>query len=163
MTAQFTYHQILSAKEIAQAKQKYNSQKQTSSKRNIDWLFTFDTWIQLWVDSGHWADRGKTKGKYCMSRFADQGPYSADNVFIQQASANVKDAGAWNKGVTYKAPNISKALKEYAAKVGAEHFRAMNANRKNKARSPETKLKMAAARKAYWAKRRAQSNLDTQA
>ena len=71
---------------------KYYDHKHNASKRNVDFLLTFDEWWKIWQDSGHWEDRGPHKGQYCMSRYGDIGPYSPTNVFIQLTSNNTSDA-----------------------------------------------------------------------
>lgn len=71
---------------------KYHCQRQSAIMRGIDWHFTFEDWYQLWLDSGHIHERGRTIGKYCMSRYKDEGPYSPTNVFIQLWTQNTSDA-----------------------------------------------------------------------
>lgn len=89
--------------EIKLAKARFCSQRcDARTKRNIEWLLTFEQWLNIWVSSGHWHERGSKQGQYCMSRKGDCGPYSIDNVFIQLHSKNVGDGhkgkpkGAWS-------------------------------------------------------------------
>jgi len=78
-------------------KQRYQEQKNAAIQRGIEWNFTFESWWKVWDDSGQWANRGRGIGKYCMSRKEDKGPYSPDNVFIQEHQQNSKDARKYNK------------------------------------------------------------------
>ena len=72
------------------AKYKYTQARKGALRRGIEWLFTFETWCQVWSDSGHWSRRSPTR--YCMCRFGDEGPYSIENVYIAHASQNKRDA-----------------------------------------------------------------------
>jgi len=69
----------------------YTKQKCTAKYRNIDWIISFEDWCHIWDQSGKWEQRGRGVGKYCMSRKGDTGPYSADNVFIQECIKNSGD------------------------------------------------------------------------
>lgn len=69
-------------------KYKYSSQKMSAADRGIPFLLTFEQWLQIWQDSGHFQNRGKQKGQYCMTRFGDQGPYALGNVKIIQMEEN---------------------------------------------------------------------------
>jgi len=61
-------------------KTQYNIQKQNARRRNIPFLFTYEQWLEVWGDKI--TQRGRGKGKYCMARNNDTGPYSIDNVKI---------------------------------------------------------------------------------
>jgi len=67
---------------------KYIQHKSHSKSRGIDFQLTFEEWWDIWDKSGHWQDRGRGLGKYCMSRIGDLGPYAVGNVFIQSNSDN---------------------------------------------------------------------------
>jgi hypothetical protein len=84
--------QIMNKEQIKKARQKYHTHKAGAKSRNIPFLFTFNEWLQFWIDSGKWELRGNKAGQYCMSRFNDSGPYSKENVFIQLSSKNTSDA-----------------------------------------------------------------------
>lgn len=76
--------------ELKDAKAKWFAHRQNAKRRNIDFTFTFEQWLQFWLDSGHWHERGiKTANNYVMSRIGDKGPYSPDNVVIKSNRANV--------------------------------------------------------------------------
>ena len=86
--------------DIKKAKHQYWNHMSQAKFRKIPFLFTFEEWIKVWLDSGHYYERGIGKDKYCMSRFNDAGPYSKDNVFIQTVSKNSRD----QKGKSKPAP-----------------------------------------------------------
>ena len=64
-------------------RQNYASQKCTSKKRDIEFKFTFDEWIEWWKNAlgPEWRTmRGRERGQYVMARKGDDGPYSPENV-----------------------------------------------------------------------------------
>ena len=69
---------------------RYHNQKTRAKRRNIDWQFTYDTWIEWWGEDI--ANRGHSKGKLVMARFNDVGPYSPDNVKKITHSENVSES-----------------------------------------------------------------------
>lgn len=69
----------------------YATQRQAAKVRGVEWKFTLEEWLAVWIESGHWALRGVGIGRYCMARRGDAGPYSKDNVFIQASTANSRD------------------------------------------------------------------------
>jgi hypothetical protein len=78
-------------------KNKFWNQRRRAKERNIEWQLTFDQWLSIWEQSGHLAQRGRTKGKYCMSRKGDTGPYSIDNVKIILFEQNNIDQHIYNE------------------------------------------------------------------
>ena len=66
----------------------YHGQKSMATKRNVEWGFTFDTWIKWWVDTGHFENRGVRNDNHQMCRVGDRGPYHPDNVYCDLASNN---------------------------------------------------------------------------
>jgi hypothetical protein len=84
----------LSDREYRRAYNAYHSQKCHALKRKdrngdpIEWLFTFDEWIDLWLKSGKWHQRGCRRGQYVMARIGDIGPYAPWNVEIKLAGEN---------------------------------------------------------------------------
>lgn len=67
---------------------KYYQHKTNAARRNIPFLLTFDEWRMLWEASGHWHERGKGRGRYCMARRGDTGPYAIGNVRICRNDEN---------------------------------------------------------------------------
>lgn len=60
----------------------YKAQEDRAKTRDIDWLFTYSSWCDVWEQSGKWDKRGKRSSQYCMGRIGDTGPYSPENVII---------------------------------------------------------------------------------
>lgn len=83
--------------EYIKAKHKMHTQRWHAIKnRNLNWEFTDDQWFQMWFESGKWLERGTSKGKYCMCRYNDVGPYSITNVKIDLHGQNTREAGLGN-------------------------------------------------------------------
>ena len=73
-------------------REKYAKQKAAARERGIPWLFTFETWLDVWSRSGKLELRGVGRGRYVMARFGDVGPYSPTNVEIVTHEQNAKDS-----------------------------------------------------------------------
>lgn len=73
----------------AKARNAYHQQRQSAARRGIEWKLTLGQWWAIWQGSGHWEERGRGPG-YCMARWADDGPYSPENVYITTNSENIK-------------------------------------------------------------------------
>jgi hypothetical protein len=56
----------------------YHNQKVRARIRNIEWQFTYDTWMEWWGEDI--VNRGSKSGQLVMSRFNDSGPYHPNNV-----------------------------------------------------------------------------------
>jgi hypothetical protein len=82
---------MLNNEELRIAKRKYMTQRRDARSRGIEFNFTFDEWLQVWLNSGCWDKRGKSADSYVMARNGDIGPYRKDNVQIKSNSANVKE------------------------------------------------------------------------
>lgn len=86
---------------------KYWIQKSGAKRRGVPFLLTFHEWFKIWNDSGKWEERGSVRGKYCMSRFNDLGPYVVGNVYIQTFGQNTSEKNRlqfkgripWNKNI----------------------------------------------------------------
>lgn len=70
----------------------YHRQKCEARKRGISFEMSYDEWIGVWINSGKLDHRGRGRGKYCMMRLNDVGPYSVENVKIGLFEDNVSDA-----------------------------------------------------------------------
>jgi len=85
---------MLGKEEILDLKmrQAYSQHKYYSKTRGIRFNLTLDEWKAVWVESGHFNDRGKGKGKYVMARKGpDIGPYEVGNVIIKLATDNTSE------------------------------------------------------------------------
>lgn len=84
-------------KELSLAKKRFRQHKFNAMYRNVEFNLTFEQWYQIWQDSGHWENRGRGIGKYCMSRIADSGPYELGNVYINLNQNNASDGNLGKK------------------------------------------------------------------
>lgn len=71
---------------------RYSAAKGAAKQRDVPFLLSFDQWWSIWIQSGHWDERGQHRGTYCMSRYGDLGFYEIGNVFIQETTKNVSQA-----------------------------------------------------------------------
>lgn len=109
---------IMNEEQITIAEKKYRGQKSHSKTRGIDFNLSFDEWLNIWLKSGHWEQRGRGKGTYVMSRVGDTGPYEIGNVFIQTNYDNVIQA---QKGSVRSAEsNLKRKLTQSGRKQSAE-------------------------------------------
>jgi len=85
--------------EIAKARRAYLSQFCSARRRGIPFLLSFDEWYVIWQQSGHWLERGRKLGQYCMARYFDGGPYSKDNVKIILHRSNIIEGNLGRKHI----------------------------------------------------------------
>lgn len=69
----------------------YISQVRNAEGRGIKFSLTFPEWWEIWESSGHWDERGRGKGRYCMGRIGDVGGYAIGNVEIIKHEQNSAD------------------------------------------------------------------------
>ena len=69
-------------------KTRYRQQRHNAFVRDIPFHLTFNEWLDIWLTSGKWEQRGWRKGQYCMARFGDIGAYEVGNVIICLAEEN---------------------------------------------------------------------------
>lgn len=67
----------------------YLDQKSNAQKRGIDFLFSFDEWVEWWGDD--FDKRGCNLGELVMARHGDCGPYSPDNCRKLTCSENLAE------------------------------------------------------------------------
>jgi len=126
-------------------KQKYNTQKAGAKVRNIEWHFTYESWLAWWGDDI--VNRGNKSGQLVMARKNDNGPYHPDNVEKITCNQNHSDAHKNGKGggVVFTdavREKMSAALKGRV--FSAEHRAKLNVTKKGVPRSPEVKEKIRA-------------------
>lgn len=97
----------------------YLNQRKAAEWRGIGWELTFPQWCQIWLESGHWAERGRKADAYCMARKQDFGPYAVWNVYITTLSQNVVDYQAELKRRGVMCADGYKRLPERALQVEA--------------------------------------------
>ena len=68
-------------------------QKNQAQWRGEGWHLTFDAWLAIWDQSGQWANRGRRRGTYCMSRVDWEGAWTESNVAIVTREAHAKMQG----------------------------------------------------------------------
>ena len=78
------------------AKQQYHNHKHRAKRKGIGFEMTFDEWYNIWINSGHYHEKGTKRGQYVMSRYNDIGPYKVGNVYIQTVGENTKEAFTTN-------------------------------------------------------------------
>ena len=59
--------------------------------QEIKFLLSFEEWSKIWLESEKWENRGRGRGKYCMSRINDLGHYEVGNVYIQLIEDNTRE------------------------------------------------------------------------
>lgn len=98
----------------------FNYHKYGAKSRGIEFLLSFDDWKNIWIESGHWAEKGRKPYQYCMARNGDRGSYSKDNVRIVLAADNAKAATI--NGVRNTLPGRQAALSVIKGKTYEEFF-----------------------------------------
>jgi len=108
----------------------YTRQKCMAKYRGIDFHLSFDEWNDIWQASGKWNERGRGKGKYCMSRVNDTGAYAVGNVFIQLTTQN---SGDLHRGTTQDPTIIAKRVQKITGKPQSiEHKLAISMGQKKR-------------------------------
>lgn len=74
---------------IQDALKKYKDQRNNANKRNVPFNISFEDWCEIWLQSGHWEERGRKKGQYVMCRKNDSGAYDKNNVYIDKTENNI--------------------------------------------------------------------------
>jgi hypothetical protein len=92
-------------------KSKYYEHRQNARRRKIEFILTYDEWMNIWLQSGHWENRGRGADKYAMCRYNDIGPYSVNNVYIDLNRTNSGLARIGDKNSIEHTNKIIKALK----------------------------------------------------
>lgn len=132
-------------------KEKFYSQKHTATtRRGIDWQFTYAEWLAWWGDDIHL--RGRGKGKLVMARRGDTGPYSPDNCIKLLMEDNIRDGNQGRKHSAETCAKKSKALR--GKKRSAETLEKISKIHKGKKLSLEAIAQREATRKARQAQAR---------
>lgn len=71
-------------------KNKYYTQKAGAKCRDIEWHFTYESWLNWWGDDV--VNRGNKSGQLVMARNNDTGPYHPDNVHKSTCNENHSEA-----------------------------------------------------------------------
>lgn len=86
-----TLNDSLPLQQLGSKARLYTAQRLAAAKRGVEWRISFPEWLSVWMESGHWHERGRGAGRYCMARHGDVGPYSVANVSIQLCTKNSSD------------------------------------------------------------------------
>lgn len=111
------------------AKGRYMSHKHSAIyNRKIEFKLTFEEWIDIWLKSGHWLERGNKGYQYCMSRFNDTGAYELGNVEIKTNSKNIIE-GSTHRKTSYKVSGKKISATKSGVNLTAAHRNALSAAR----------------------------------
>jgi len=66
----------------------FQNQRSNAKARGIGWNLTIWEWWNIWQESGHWEERGRSRDAFVMCRFGDTGAYEAGNVYIATLGHN---------------------------------------------------------------------------
>jgi hypothetical protein len=69
----------------------FDDQVRHAQARNIPFLLSYAEWLEMWLVSGQWENRGKKKGQYQMCRHGDSGAYSVRNCYIGTVAQNQRE------------------------------------------------------------------------
>lgn len=100
----------------ASPKGKFAEQKRHARQRGVSFELTYDQWWGIWSLSGKWDKRGNRRGRYCMCRHKDLGPYMIGNVYIGTWSQNTVDRNRSQMLKRHTARSTSVAWKEEGTK-----------------------------------------------
>lgn len=169
--------------DLKKLKKVFQAQKDGAGSRGIAFIMSFDDWLSIWIKSGKLHLRGNGRGKYCMARFNDMGPYAVGNVKIILQGDNTKEAHVGKQLSPYtkqllRSANLGKKVDaETKAKMsirskGNQHRRGIphdadskakmkvaaqardNAHFRGRKHSEETKTRMADAQRRRFARER---------
>lgn len=93
----------------------YEDQRYHAKDRGIEFLITYEEWLEMWLLSGHWPDRGKKKQQYQMCRYGDIGAYTKHNCYIGTVEQNQNDRSAYSDSKVNQivAAYLNSALSQY--------------------------------------------------
>lgn len=125
----------------------YRGHRKNAKKGGVEFLLTFEEWLDIWETSGHLHERGCRKGQYVMARYGDQGPYAIGNVRICTVEENHKErmSNPNNQAIMLKSHLGIKSSPETIEKVRKAGL--------GRIHTPETIEKMREARREWWRRR----------
>ena len=88
-------------------KRAYWNNRDNAKRRDILWLFTFETWWKKWSESDKWHLRGRGRDKYQLTRPGDKGPYSYGNTNIVTSEQNAREVWKNKKRASKIRANMS--------------------------------------------------------
>lgn len=69
-------------------------QRNQAQYREEGWTISFEDWVRAWDASGHWEERGRVKGTWCMTRKDWSTPWTVDNIQIITREDHAKLQGS---------------------------------------------------------------------
>ena len=142
---------------------KYRIHRDGARQRGIEFLFTFEEWKAIWLESGRWVQRGGCGGKYVMARFGDKGSYAVGNVKIILFEENRAEQVGENHPSWGKIYSPEERARISARQSGEKHYNwGKNLSRQTKAKksvsmkqhyqdNPETRASISRGVLAYYA------------
>lgn len=122
----------LTTEQLRIAKGRYMSHKHSAIyNRKIEFKLTFEEWLDIWVNSGHWFNRGTKKDQYCMSRYNDEGPYAVGNVEIKTNSENLIE-GQMHRKTSYADTAKKISLTKAGVSLTHSHRKALSNAKKGR-------------------------------
>jgi hypothetical protein len=76
----------------------FGRQRSDAKRRGIPFKLSFEEWWSIWKASGHWHERGRSRGQFVMARNADQGAYEVGNVKIITCEENSSEIRGERQG-----------------------------------------------------------------
>lgn len=71
----------------------FTTARYNAKRRGIPWSLSFEDWVQVWMQSGKYEQRGRRTGQFQMDREDNKQGYKAGNVRIVDGTTNrVKDS-----------------------------------------------------------------------
>lgn len=76
----------------------YKYQRRSAKTRGIEYHLTLADFWKIWKDSGKWEFMGRGRGRYCLTRVNDKGPYAVGNVVVMTTEQNGRLYAASKRG-----------------------------------------------------------------
>lgn len=108
----------------------FGVQRGQAKRRSIKFNMTFTEWADIWLESGHWFERGTRADQYVMGRLGDVGPYAVGNVKIITVARNGHDAQSGRVASPETRQKQSIAMKD--REITDEHRAKLSAANKGK-------------------------------
>jgi len=124
----------------------YDTQKSHAKTRGIAFLLSFAEFQGIWLESGHWPDRGRGKRRYVMARFGDVGPYEVSNVRVCTSEENRAEFASHITNEYRQRLSKAQIGRTHSAKSRAKMSLAQFKRHQERPHSAETRLKISAAK-----------------
>jgi hypothetical protein len=88
-------------------RQAFLQQRTNVRRAGTVWLLSLTQWVEIWVRSGKWAERGQGPSRYGLSRIDPVGSFSADNVQVGRNHDSAMRGRSRKAAGRQQAPNPS--------------------------------------------------------